>query len=108
MSGSSRLPQFDIEGYEWNLFLSILPKLSEARRLFNETGIHHLPQQMSFELHYRPSIEDIYLTEDAAHSAAEIGMYWERLFNAGYRTVSREDNPLCYICAEFTVIRTMC
>jgi len=102
------LLQFDIEGYEWKLFLSLLPKLSEARRLLHETGIHHLPQQMSFELHYMASIEQTFFPEDAAYSAAEIGMYWERLFDAGYRTVSRENNPYCRICAEFTVIRTMC
>jgi len=100
--------QFDIEGYEWKLLLSLLPKLSEARRLLQETGIQHLPQQMSFEMHYKPTVADTYLPSNAAYSIAEISLYWERLFDAGYRTISREDNRFCKVCTEFTVMRTMC
>lgn len=62
-----------------------------------------LPQQISFELHY---------AYDSHHPRylADLVLFWERLYEAGYRVVSREDNrvPVARHCSEFTVVRTMC
>lgn len=47
-----------------------------------------LPYQISFELHaYLP----VLFSHEATHG--EIVTLWQQLWRAGYRLVSREDNP---------------
>ena len=41
-------------------------------------------------------------------AAGELAVLALRLDERGYRLVSREDNPLCEHCAEFTLVRLRC
>jgi hypothetical protein len=79
---------------------------------------HALPAMIAMELHY----DDLYFGTDAwlnpgnesstlfgpRHgkvSVAELSLFMFHLGNLGYALVSRDDNPLCEHCSEFTLLR---
>lgn len=41
-------------------------------------------------------------------TAGEMALFSQRLYEAGYRVISRDDNPYCDHCSEFTVLRFQC
>ncbi len=67
----------------------------------------HLPEQISFEMHYETQMkgQDWYGRQ---RTAGEIALFSRRLYEAGYRVISREDNRLCDHCTELTVVRFQC
>ena len=66
-----------------------------------------MPEQISFELHYETQFpaQDWHKRQ---RTAGEMALFARRLYEAGYRVISREDNPLCDHCSEFTVVRFQC
>jgi len=86
---------------EFPLFQSMLSKqLPPGQSRGFQTGMPILPMQISFELHYWNIIH--------TRLTGEVALLWDRLYEAGYRVVSREDNPLSQYCSEFTIVRTVC
>ncbi|CAB9509807.1 Methyltransferase-like protein 24 [Seminavis robusta] len=88
------LLKFDIEGFEWKLFDSILQ------------STEHLPRQMAFELHTRhanPGYVPPHLVKEKGREA--VVALFDRLYQLGYRTVSKELNFGDFRCAEFVVYR---
>jgi hypothetical protein len=72
--------QADIEGFEYDLFNELLT-VDEVE----------LPEQISFELHYK--VIDKELTwMPRQKTAGEIALLGTRLYEQGYRVLSREDN----------------
>jgi len=72
--------QADIEGFEYDLFNELL--------IVDDV---ELPEQISFELHYR--VIDKELTwMPRQKTAGEIALLGTRLYEQGYRVLSREDN----------------
>jgi len=67
----------------------------------------HLPEQISFEIHYETQMkgQDWYGRQ---RTAGEMALFSRRLYEAGYRVISREDNRLCDHCTELTVVRFQC
>ena len=41
-------------------------------------------------------------------TAGEMALFSRRLYEAGYRIISREDNPHCRHCTELTAVRFQC
>lgn len=72
--------QADIEGFEFDLFNEILT-VDEVE----------LPEQISFELHYRTIISELPWMP-RQKTAGEIALLGTRLYEQGYRVLSREDN----------------
>ena len=72
--------QADIEGFEFDLFNELLT-VDEVE----------LPEQISFELHYRTNIRELPWTP-RQKTAGEIALLGTRLYEQGYRVLSREDN----------------
>ncbi|TFJ82495.1 hypothetical protein NSK_006173 [Nannochloropsis salina CCMP1776] len=87
----------DIEGYEYGMFNEILL----------EDDVE-LPEQISFELHYRVAPNSHLTWKSREKTAGEIALFAIRLYEQGYRVLSREDNRLCSHCTEFTVARFRC
>ena len=93
------LLKFDIEGYEFQLvesiFAAYLRRPQEVDRI--------LPFQISFEIH------SLQANNGAVHlSTGDMSLLWTTLTDLGYSVISRENNPGCGICAEFTMVRTFC
>lgn len=86
----------DIEGFEFDLFNEILT-VDEVE----------LPEQISFELHYRTIISELPWMP-RQKTAGEIALLGTRLYEQGYRVLSREDNVLCPHCTEITIARFRC
>jgi len=61
-----------------------------------------LPLQIAFELHHEMGRGHPF------HLTGEVALLWNRIYEAGYRVISREDNVWGNCCAEFTVVRTVC
>eukprot|EP00977_Amphora_coffeiformis_P028527 scaffold35719_cov137-Amphora_coffeaeformis.AAC.1 len=84
--------KFDIEGFEWKLFDSIL----KSRKL---------PRQMSFELHTRHAsrayVSPPLVADKGKEAVVEL---FDRLYSLGYRVVAKELN-WDQRCAEFVVYR---
>lgn len=97
--GHSKLDvlKFDIEGFEWNLF--------ENDLLNGLLTTKQRPKQLSFELH----------TEGASPAAVPEGVVkgknyesvnklFSKLYDLGYRVISKEQNPGDRACAEFVLV----
>ena len=84
--------KFDIEGFEWRLFESILKSKK-------------LPRQMSFELHTRHASRAYVPPPLVAGKGKEaVVELFDRLYSLGYRVVAKALN-LDQRCAEFVVYR---
>ena len=83
------------EGSEYDVFEDILSE-----------GIDLL-WQISFELHYITQMQDLDW-HGRQRTAGEIAFLSQVLYEAGYRVISREDNPECKHCSEFTIVRFQC
>lgn len=96
------LLKMDIEGFEWDVFTSLLWADTNAYPVGREYDA--LPHQMSFELHWWT----IAGRRDYTHG--DVALLFKSLYDAGYRLLSREDNhgspDGC--CAEFTILRYLC
>lgn len=90
------LLKMDIEGYEYSVLYEI----------FDEKDVL-LPEQISFELHYETQMPGLDWWGRQA-TAGEMALFSRRLYEAGYRLISREDNPLCDHCTELTAVRFQC
>jgi len=89
------LLKMDIEGGEFSVFAAFHRAVFAAAPGAPRAAVARvLPDQISFELHNE--------TLSAGHDA---NVVWPQLADLGYVIVSREDNPECGICAEFTVVR---
>lgn len=85
--------KFDIEGYEWDLFETIMQG-------------NQLPTQMAFELHTQyanPNYVPSHLVAKKGRGAVAELFY--ELYLLGYRVVSKEVNNEDHGCAEFVVYR---
>lgn len=99
------LLKMDIEGGEFN----ILP--------FWDRKYKHLPEQLSFEVHYAnlyagtkhfrnaSSDGDLIWAGIKEVSLAQLSLMFLHLANLGYAIVSREENVRCGNCVEFTMMR---
>ena len=86
----------DIEGYEYDLFSQLL----------SEDDIV-LPEQISFELHFQSEMTELDW-HARTMTMGELAFFARSLYDAGYRVISRENNPACGHCAEFTVVQFRC
>ena len=66
-----------------------------------------LPEQISFELHYESLFPEL-TWKPRRKTAGEMALLSERLYQAGYRIISREDNQFCKHCTELTIARFRC
>jgi hypothetical protein len=106
--GHSRvtLLKIDIEGYEFDVL--------GATTTENK---HALPAMIAMEMHYNDlyfgtdswlNIEEkstLYWPGHGKVSLAELSLFMFHLGNLGYAVVSRDDNPVCEHCSEFTLLR---
>lgn len=88
--------KMDIEGYEYDVFDEIL----------NEKGVN-LPKQISFEIHYKTQMQDLDWF-GWERMAGEMALFLRRLYEAGYRVLSQEDNYLCSHCTKLTIAHFQC
>ena len=97
ISSSVSSPSHQQEGWEYEAFDHILAEEFA------------LPEQISFELHYLPLVGGV-SWKGRERTTGELAMFSVRLYEAGYRVVSREDNPLGdRPCAtELTIVRFKC
>ena len=72
----------------------------------NEKGVN-LPEQISFEFHYKTQMQDLDWF-GRERTAGEMAIFSLRLYESGYRVISREDNKRCPHCSELTVVRFQC
>jgi hypothetical protein len=101
-SAGVSLLKMDIDGFEYRVLDGLF-----SRALLGHAGaLSSLPDQISFELHHLVLLEG--WTQPSRLSAGHLILFWERLLHLGYMPVSREDNPLCPHCSEFTVVRAFC
>ena len=118
--GTIDLLKFDTEGFEYTIIESLLADyLADP-----EGGEAWLPLQMSFEAHYMAvalgktvlpwtmgQFDPRMAGGDVSRyglSPGDMSVLWSALTDLGYSIVSREDNPRCDMCAEFTVVRSFC
>lgn len=88
--------KMDIEGGEFDVFSG-----------WRETNAN-LPLQVSFELHYA----DLFAIQSGVGSwgreqlsSLQLTVLFAHITNLGYAIVSKEDNPACPHCSEFTLLR---
>ena len=85
------------------LFLRFATDIPIGRAMLSDPDLSWLPDQVSFELHNRalfggPSVD-----------FRDVVLLSRMLFAAGYRSVSRENNPdHAPCCVEFTLVRIRC
>ncbi|KAG7668114.1 hypothetical protein NADE_005159 [Nannochloris sp. 'desiccata'] len=103
---SVTLLKIDIEGYEFDVL--------GATKSENK---HALPAMIAMEMHYDDlyfgtgawlNIEEqgtLYWPGHGKVSLAELSLFMFHLGNLGYAVVSRDDNPVCEHCSEFTLLR---
>jgi hypothetical protein len=87
------LLKFDIEGFEWGLFENEILKS------------HQLPEQLAFELHTagaNPTYVPKENTEGKDYVA--VNRLFLKLFDKGYRVISKEVNSGDHACAEFVLM----
>ena len=102
-SGRGRVTavKMDIEGFEWPVFDGLLA--AHARDAYAP-----LPSQIAFELHYRStSSKTLGWTKDGP-SAADIARLAIRLYDTGYRTLSKVYTNNCPHCTEISLLRVFC
>ena len=95
------LLKMDIEGHEF----SVVEGMYRLALAPGSKAI--LPAQISFEQHYFTGG----LSEEwgkSGLSAGDMALLWVQLTDLGYIVVSRENNPVCPQCVEFTVARAFC
>ena len=101
------LLKFDVEGFEYQIVESMLAT-------YMDDPSTPLPMQLSFELHHFAIAlgpDKLPWTINQAMgglSTGDISVLWTALTDLGYSIVSREDNPKCNVCSEFTVVRSFC
>lgn len=97
------LLKMDIEGYEYSVVETIY-------RLALTPGAKAiLPAQISFEQHSNTGMSALSKAwGKAGLTAGDMALLWVQLTDLGYIVVSREDNPLCGSCVEFTIVRAFC
>jgi hypothetical protein len=87
------LLKFDIEGFEWSLF---------DDELLRGTA---LPRQMSFELHTEGANPRMVPPEVVKGKCfKQVNELFLKLFDRGYRVLSKEINYVDHQCAEFVVV----
>jgi len=89
------LLKFDIEGFEWQLFDSLL-----------KSSKRNLPQQLAFELHTEGA-SDSYVPPDIVRNKTrkDVVKLFAELRKLGYRVVSKEVNRGDRSCCEFVLYR---
>lgn len=98
--GSIQLLKMDIEGFEHRVLDAFLRNY-RVDRTFSAT----LPGQISLEVHHT----DLpWLPQGVQIPMETLGSAFMALAEMGYSLVSREDNPSCPHCSEFTYVRTAC
>lgn len=102
MLGHARihLLKMDIEGFEYD----VLDELADETTTMSVQG---LPEQINVELHWSTPMAGLDWHRRQL-TAGELAVLALRLDDRAYRLVSREDNPLCEHCAEFTLVRLRC
>jgi hypothetical protein len=98
------LLKMDIEGYEYSVVETIY------RLAMTPGAATNLPAQISFEQHSNTGITAPSKAwgPAATLTAGDMALLWVQLTDLGYVVVSRENNPLCDLCVEFTVVRAFC
>ena len=86
----------DIEGFEFSVF--------EDLDSWEDTL---LPKIISFELHIGRAPNWRY-PGGRREVIVDLVVLFARLFAKGYVLISREDNPLCIECVEFTLVKPGC
>ena len=66
-----------------------------------------LPEQISFELHYISQMVELDW-HARTMTTGELAFFARSLYDAGYRVIARENNPVWSHCAEFTVVQFRC
>lgn len=97
---SVQLLKMDIEGFELKVLDGFLRSF-KADPAFSAT----LPGQISLELHHT---DMPWLVTGTQIPMAALGGAFLALAEMGYAHVSREDNPSCPHCSEFTYVRIAC
>ena len=94
----------DVEGYEYRVVQDVF-----ADALRGE-GLAFLPMQISFELHWYSYLVSnaTGLNSETGLSAGDMQIFWMQLSDMGYVPVSRENNYVWGLAAEFTVVRAFC
>lgn len=87
--------KMDIENGEYSVFESLSDDVAIHK--------HLLPDQISFELHV--SERDPLGFPEGICAVCNVWTLWSNVLDLGYAIVSREDNPLCPHCAEYTLVR---
>mmetsp|Transcript_93238 Transcript_93238/g.179135 ORF Transcript_93238/g.179135 Transcript_93238/m.179135 type:complete len:492 (+) Transcript_93238:38-1513(+) len=85
--------KFDIEGFEWKLFESLLAG-------------KYMPEQIAFELHTynaKPQGVPQELVKDKGRR--EVAQLFNQLYDKNYRVVSKDINQFDGACCEFVVVR---
>lgn len=85
------------EANEWTIFQNLLTEDDVV-----------LPEQMSFEVHYKMANMRSLTWLKRQKTAGELALLSNRLYEAGYRFISRENNMYCPYCSEFTAVRFRC
>jgi hypothetical protein len=95
------LLKMDIEGFEFDVVESMyLGAVAQG-------GLSMvLPAQISFEMHFiaRQANRDHQLT----YATGEMALLWMLLSDLGCAVISRENNPICPHCVEFTMVCAIC
>lgn len=79
IQGSPTYLKMDVEGFEWNVLPDMMGSVGE------------LPEQIGFEIHYHRLMDHLGWSH-AYKTQAEIAMFGEMLFRAGYVPIHRRDN----------------
>jgi hypothetical protein len=102
MKGPPRLLKIDVEGFEYDVFTSMMPTSHGPR------DDHHLPEQIVVELHSASRMYDLpWMLR--SRQAAEISMLISHMYRAGgYMPVYVDYNPGCPSCLEVLFVKVLC
>ena len=100
------LLKMDIEGFEFPVL--------EA--LWRVPQLQLLPHQIIVEFHWRTQLNaampwgELQHTRDTSPGlgTGDLTLIWTHLSDVGYVVVSRDNNPTCLHCCEFTLVRAFC
>jgi hypothetical protein len=91
----------DVEGFEYNVLSSMMPKSSS-------TGPENLPEQIIVELHYASRMYDLPWMM-RARQASEISMLISHMYRSGgYMPVHVDYDPGCAPCLEVLFVKVLC
>lgn len=101
MRGPPRLLKMDVEGFEYDVLSSMMPKSTFI-------GPEYLPEQIVVELHYASRMYDLpWMLR--ARQASEISMLVSHMYRAGgYLPVHVDYNPGCAPCLEVLFVKVLC